>query len=95
MFYEEPAKKLPVSASVDVLVLGAGPAGVAAAISAGRQGAKTMLIEQLGDVGAIATGQATQGAASMKRFWIVPPICPTARITVSTVLRGSSSIRNG
>ena len=40
MFYEEPAKKLPVSASVDVLVLGAGPAGVAAAISAGRQGAK-------------------------------------------------------
>lgn len=49
MFYEEPAKKLPVSASVDVLVLGAGPAGVAAAISAGRQGAKTMLIEQLGD----------------------------------------------
>lgn len=24
MFYEEPAKKLPVSASVDVLVLGAG-----------------------------------------------------------------------
>ena len=50
MFYEEPAKKLPVSASVDVLVLGAGPAGVAAAISAGRQGAKTMLIEQLGDV---------------------------------------------
>ena len=55
MFYEEPAKKLPVSASVDVLVLGAGPAGVAAAISAGRQGAKTMLIEQLGDVGGIAT----------------------------------------
>ena len=55
MFYEEPAKKLPVSVSVDVLVLGAGPAGVAAAISAGRQGAKTMLIEQLGDVGGIAT----------------------------------------
>ena len=55
MFYEEPAKRIPVIADVDVLVLGAGPAGVSAAISAARQGASTMLVEQLGDVGGIAT----------------------------------------
>ena len=55
MVYYEPARSIPVYASVDVLVLGAGPAGVAAAISAAREGASTLLIEQLGDVGGIAT----------------------------------------
>lgn len=39
----------------DVIVVGAGPAGVAAAISAGRCGAKTLLIEALGRVGGIST----------------------------------------
>ncbi len=36
---------------VDVLVVGAGPAGVTAAIAAGRQGAKVALIERYGVVG--------------------------------------------
>jgi hypothetical protein len=35
--------------------VGAGPAGIAAAISAGRNGAKTLLIESLGRVGGIST----------------------------------------
>lgn len=47
MVYHEPARSIPVYANVDVLVLGAGPAGVAAAISAAREGASTLLIEQL------------------------------------------------
>ena len=34
MVYQEPARSIPVFANVDVLVLGAGPAGVSAAISA-------------------------------------------------------------
>lgn len=55
MTYLEQARELPVTASVDVLVLGAGPAGVAAAVSAARQGADTLLIEQMGEVGGIAT----------------------------------------
>ena len=55
MVYTEPSRTLPVYDQVDVLVLGAGPAGVSAAVSAGRMGAKTLLIEQLGDVGGIAT----------------------------------------
>ncbi len=39
----------------DVIVVGSGPSGVAAAITAGRQGAKTLLIEALGRVGGIST----------------------------------------
>jgi hypothetical protein len=48
---------LPVSEgpSVDVLVIGGGPAGIAAAIAAARNGAKTMLIEKEGFVGGNAT----------------------------------------
>ena len=41
--------------SYDVVVVGSGPAGVAAAITAARQGVKTLLIESLGRVGGIAT----------------------------------------
>ncbi len=48
----EGAREVPVLAEVDVLVLGAGPAGVSAAICAAREGVNTMLVEQSGDVGA-------------------------------------------
>jgi ribulose 1,5-bisphosphate synthetase/thiazole synthase len=43
------------TAAYDVIVVGSGPAGVAAAITAGRCGAKTLLIESLGRVGGIST----------------------------------------
>lgn len=39
----------------DVIVVGSGPAGVSAAIMAGRGGAKTLLIESCGRVGGIST----------------------------------------
>lgn len=55
MYIEEPARKVKIAYKVDVLVAGAGPAGVSAAICAAREGAETMLIEQTGDVGGIAT----------------------------------------
>jgi hypothetical protein len=54
-FYVEPSKEIPIKTEVDVLVVGSGPAGFSAAVMAARQGAKTMLIEQAGDVGGIAT----------------------------------------
>lgn len=54
-FYTEPSKKIPIKSEVDVLVIGGGPAGFSAAILSARQGAKTMLIEQAGDVGGVAT----------------------------------------
>lgn len=42
---------VPVASESDVLVVGAGPAGLAAAISSARNGASTMLIEKNGYVG--------------------------------------------
>ena len=39
----------------DVLVLGSGPAGFAAAYTAAKNGAKVILVEQSGDVGGIST----------------------------------------
>ena len=41
--------------STDVLVVGGGPAGVCATISAARNGAKTMVVEQSGMLGGMAT----------------------------------------
>ncbi len=54
-YYREPARDIPIIEEVDVLVVGGGPAGFSAAINAARTGAKTMLIEQAGQVGGMAT----------------------------------------
>ncbi|WP_028116479.1 FAD-dependent oxidoreductase [Ferrimonas senticii] len=50
----EQGHQLPVLAHVDVLVVGGGSAGVAAATTCGRQGLKTMLIEKYGFCGGAA-----------------------------------------
>jgi len=55
---------LPLAHNVDVLVVGGGPAGCAAAIAAAREGANTLLVEQLGFLG----GMGTAG--------LVPAFCP-------------------
>ena len=54
-YYFEKEKNLEVIDSADVLVVGAGPAGVAAAISAGRLGASVILVEQNCTVGGVST----------------------------------------
>ena len=46
---------IPCVANVDVLVCGGGPAGVGAAIRAGREGARTLIVEMGGCLGGIAT----------------------------------------
>ena len=53
--FTEPARELKIADDVDVIVCGAGPAGVAAAISAARQGAKVRLFEAHGCLGGIWT----------------------------------------
>lgn len=55
--YTEPARELPVSCEVDVLVCGGGPSGIAAAVSAAKNGVSVMLIERFNCLG----GQGTVG----------------------------------
>ncbi len=52
----EPSKEIPVAAECDVLVVGGGPAGSAAAVSAARMGANTILLERYGHLGGMASG---------------------------------------
>jgi hypothetical protein len=52
----EPARNIPVFRSCDVLVVGGGPAGSAAAASAARMGADTILVERYGHLGGMSTG---------------------------------------
>jgi hypothetical protein len=49
--YHEAARDVPVVEETDVLVAGAGPAGIAAALAAARAGARTRLIETDGCLG--------------------------------------------
>ncbi|MEZ5103905.1 MAG: FAD-dependent oxidoreductase [Draconibacterium sp.] len=52
----EPAKEIPILAETDVLVIGGGPAGVAAAIASSRAGAETYLVERYNHLGGLWTG---------------------------------------
>ena len=52
----EPARDIKVSGEADVVVVGGGPGGVGAAVSAARAGAKTVLIERYGYLGGMGTG---------------------------------------
>lgn len=56
-YIHEQAKEIEVFDRCDVLVVGAGPAGTAAAVSAARNGAgKVVLLERYGHLGGMATG---------------------------------------
>src|SRR5271169_1883217 len=52
----EPARQVPVFAETDVLVVGGGPAGTAAAIAAARLGAEVLLVERYNHLGGLSTG---------------------------------------
>src|SRR5512134_742907 len=51
----EDARELPVLTRADVLVVGGGTAGVAAAIAAARSGARVVLAEATSSLGGLAT----------------------------------------
>ncbi|HEY9774059.1 MAG TPA: FAD-dependent oxidoreductase [Planktothrix sp.] len=57
----EPARVTPVVAEVDVLVVGSGPGGLAAAVSAARAGADTMIVERYGCFGGNLTHVGVEG----------------------------------
>ena len=50
-----PAREIPVFHKTDVVVVGGGPAGFAAAVAAARTGARTALVERYGSLGGLFT----------------------------------------
>src|SRR3954469_5012443 len=53
--FTEPARQTPVWGEYDVVVLGGGPAGIAASVAAARAGRKTLLVERYGFLGGMGT----------------------------------------
>jgi len=70
-----PPERIPVSHEVDVVVVGGGAAGIAAAISASANGARTLLVEQRGFLGGMGT------------VALVPAFCPFTD-KVKPIIRG-------
>lgn len=54
--HHEPARGIPIHHQCDVLVVGGGPAGTAAAIAAARTGAEVTLLERYNHLGGLSTG---------------------------------------
>ena len=55
-YVAEPARQIPVVDTADVVVVGGGPAGVAAAIAAARQGVDVLIMEREYFLGGLFTG---------------------------------------
>ena len=51
----EPARALPVFGEFDVVVIGGGPSGIAASVSAAKHGASVLLVERYGFLGGMGT----------------------------------------
>ena len=60
-----PMRQVPVKYSADVVVIGGGAAGVAAAVSAAREGAKVILIERGGFLGGTMTSTSLGGICGL------------------------------
>ncbi|WP_020618131.1 FAD-dependent oxidoreductase [Paenibacillus daejeonensis] len=70
-----PAREVPVRHEVEVLVVGGGPTGIAAAVAAARNGARTLIVEQRGFLGGMGTVS------------LVPAFCPYTDLE-KPVIRG-------
>ena len=60
---QEAARAVPVLAETDVLIVGSGPAGLAAALASAREGVDTMLVERYGCHGGVITHVAVASVA--------------------------------
>lgn len=60
---DEAARTVPVQSKTDVLVVGSGPGGLAAAVAAAREGARTTLVDRYGCFGGVITQVGVESVA--------------------------------
>lgn len=65
-YYQQPAREIPIVGEYDVVVVGGGCAGFAAAIAAARNGAKTLIMEQFPFFGGTATASLMANIVGMR-----------------------------
>ncbi len=75
-FVAEPARRVPVHGTYAVVVIGGGPAGLAAAVAAARHGAKTLLVERYGFLGGMGTAGGVTNFAGLygRRGGLMQPL---------------------
>ena len=73
----EPARQIPLYGEYEVVVLGGGPAGIAAAVAAARAGRRTLLIERYGFLGGMGTAGCMRTFMAKRTGWCRAwrPIC--------------------
>lgn len=70
-FFSEPAKRIKIFTEADVIIVGGGPSGVAAALGAAKAGATTVIIETLNSFGGMWTNGMVITLAGFNN-WLAP-----------------------
>ena len=75
-FVFEPARQLPVFGEFDVVVVGGGPAGIAASTSAAKRGSNVLLVEKYGFLGGMGTAGGVTNFAGLygKKDGVMQPV---------------------
>jgi hypothetical protein len=81
----EASRETKVIREADVVVVGGGPGGIAAAISAARNGAKTVLLERYGHLGGMATGGLVNAIPNLTTIEGEPLIAGIVQETIDRV----------
>jgi sarcosine oxidase, subunit alpha len=79
-------------AHCDVLVVGGGPAGIAATLAAGRTGARTMLVDTEPELGGTLLGTRDQLDGEPATAWVAAAAAELATISETTVLTRATAV---